>query len=131
MVPENLRFGGGVSGSVFNPAVAVLLLLAAVLICILPRKKAIVPFLITSILIPGDQILVLGGLHFNPLRILILFGLIRIFIIKGRGEWSVFSGGLNKIDKSMILLTVTSEVVRILIFQNNQPTIFSDDPFLH
>jgi hypothetical protein len=124
VIPENLRFGGGVSGTVFNPAVAVILVLAGVLMCILPHKKAIVPFLITSILIPGDQILVVGGLHFNPLRILILFGLIRIFIIKGRGEWNVFSGGLNRVDKSMILLTVTCAVAGILLFRNTRATVF-------
>ena len=124
MVPENLRFGGGVSGSVFSPIVAIILFLAVVLMCILPRRKAIVPFLITAILIPADQILVLGGLHFNPLRILIFFGLIRVFIIKGRGEWSVFSGGLNKVDKSMILLTLSSAVAGILLFRNTQVVIF-------
>jgi hypothetical protein len=124
VVPDNLRFGGGVSGTVFNPIVAIILFLAVVLICVLPRKKAIAPFLITVILIPADQILVLGGLHFNPLRILIFFGLIRIFIIKGRGEWSVFSGGLNKLDKSMILLTLTSAVAGILLFRNIQAAIF-------
>lgn len=124
MVPENLRFGGGVSGSVFSPIVAIILFLAVVLMCILPRRKVIAPFLITAILIPADQILVLGGLHFNPLRILLLFGLVRIFIIKGRGDWSLFSGGLNAIDKLMILLTLSTAVAGILLFRNAQVAIF-------
>jgi hypothetical protein len=124
VVPEHLRYGGGVSGTIFSPVVAIVLLLAAVLICILPRNKAIIPFLIPSILIPGDQILVLGGLHFYPLRILILFGLMRIFIIKGRGDWSVFSGGLNKVDKAMILFTLTCAVAGVLLFRDVQAAIF-------
>ena len=123
MVPENLRFGGGVSGTVFNPAVAVIIILTGLLICFLPQKKVIVPFLLTSILIPADQILVVAGLHFYLLRILIVFGMIRIFLIKGRGEWNVFSGGLNKIDKALIFLSVTSAAAGILLFQNSQASI--------
>lgn len=124
MEPENLRFGGGVSGTVFNPAVALLLVFAGVLMCILPQKKALVPFLLTSILIPSDQVLVVAGLHFNLLRLLIFFGMIRIFIIKGRGEWNVFSGGLNRVDKLMILLSVTSAVAGVLLFQSTRAFIF-------
>jgi hypothetical protein len=124
VIPENLRFGGGVSGTVFNPAVVVILILAGVLMCILPQKKVVVPFLLASILIPGDQILVVAGLHFPLLRLLILVGMIRIFIIKGRGDWSVFSGGLNRVDKLMILLSVTSAVAGVLLFQNTQAFIF-------
>jgi hypothetical protein len=124
VVPENLRFGGGASGTVLNPAVAVILVLAGVLMCLLPQKKAIIPFLLTSILIPGDQILVIAGLHFQLLRILILFGMIRIFVIKGPGEWNVFSGGLNKMDKLLILLFLTSAAAGVLLFRNTQAFIF-------
>lgn len=124
MVPENLRFGGGVSGTVFNPAVAVILILAGVLMCVLGQKKILVPFLLTSMLIPSDQVLVIAGLHFPLLRILILFGIIRIFLIKGRGKWNVFSGGLNSIDKALMLLSVTSAVAGVLLFQNGQALIF-------
>jgi hypothetical protein len=122
--PENLRFGGGVSGTVLNPAVAVVLLLTGVLICVLPQRKVIVPFLLSAILIPSDQVLVVGGLHFPLLRILISFGMIRIFLIKGQGEWRVFSGGLNKLDKSLILLSVTTAVAGVLLFENTQALIY-------
>jgi len=122
--PEHLHFGGGVSGSILNPAVVLLMILTGVLMCFLPQKKVIVPFLLTSILIPSDQVLVVAGLHFPLLRVLILFGMIRIFVIRGRGEWNVFSGGLNRVDKALILLSVTSAVAGILLFQNAQIVIF-------
>ena len=93
MEPQNLRFGGGVSGTVFNPAVAVIMILAGVLICCLSQKKAIVPFLLTSLLLPSDQVLVVAGLHFPLLRILILFGMLRIFIIKGPGSGTCSAAG--------------------------------------
>ncbi len=120
MVPQNLRFGGGVAGTVFSPAVALVLILAVVLIFGLPQRKVIVPFLLASILIPNDQILVIAGLHFPLLRILIFFGMIRIFLIRGKGKWNVFSGGLNGVDKSLILLSVASAVAGILLAGNTQ-----------
>lgn len=124
MGPESLRFGGGVSGTVLNPAVALALVLTGVLMCCLPQKKAIIPFLLTSFLIPSDQVLVVAGLHFPLVRILILFGIIRIFIIKGLGKGNVFSGGLNRVDKSLILLSVTSAAAGVLLFQNTPIVIF-------
>jgi hypothetical protein len=124
MEPQNLRFGGGIAGTVLNPVVALVLIIAGVLICVLPQRKAIAPFLLACILIPNDQILVIAGLHFPLLRILIFFGMIRIFVIKGPGKWNVFSGGLNGVDKSLILLAVTSAVAGILLFQNTQALIY-------
>ena len=124
MGPQNLRFGGGVSDTVFNPVVALIVIVAGVLICCLPQKKAIIPFLLTSLLISGDQILVVAGLHFTLLRILIVFGMIRIFIIKGPGKWDVFSGGLNAVDKSLILLSIITTVAGTLLFQNTQAFIY-------
>lgn len=124
MVPENLRFGGGVSGTVLNPAVAVVIVLIGVFICFLPRHKAIVPFLLGCILIPSDQILVVAGLHFPVLRILVLFGMIRIFIIRGRGKWKLFSGGMNGLDKSLVLLAVVSAVAGILLLRTGQAVTF-------
>jgi hypothetical protein len=124
VVPENLRFGGGVSETILNPAVALIVVLTGVLMCIRPQRKAIVPFLLTSLLIPGDQVLVIAGLHFPLLRMLIVFGILRIFIIKGHGEWNVFSGGLNRMDKSLILFSVASAVAGVLLFRNTQAVTY-------
>lgn len=118
------RFGGGVPDSVINPGVLLVMILTGVLMCCVSQKKAIVPFLIATILIPYDQIVVVAGLHFPILRVLVLFGMIRVLIIKGRGKWSVFSGGLNNIDKSVILLSVSTAVAGVLLFQNSGIVIF-------
>ncbi len=124
MGPENLRFGGGVAGTVLNPVIAIVLLLAGLLICCLPQKRAVIPFIMTSILIPGDQIIVVAGLHFPILRVLLLFGMIRILVIKGRGNWDVFGGGANKIDKSVILLAITSAIAGVLLFRDWGAVVF-------
>jgi len=99
-------------------------ILAGLSILLLPQRKIIVPFLLTTLLIPYDQILVIAGLHFPILRILIFFAMIRIFLIRGRGKWSVFSGGANKVDKCLIFLFVTTAVAGVLLFLNTQELIF-------
>lgn len=124
MVPQNLRFGGGVASTILNPVVMVILCIACVLMLLLPQRKVIIPFLLAVFLIPFDQILVVGGLHFPLLRVLILAGMIRIVIIKGKGEWKIFSGGFNKIDFAVILLSVNMALAGVLLFHNGQEFIF-------
>lgn len=120
MIPEHLRFGGGISASVFSPAVAIVLIVVGILMWVLPQKKVIIPFLLAFVLIPYDQILVVGGLHFPSLRIVILFGIVRILFIKGRGDWKIFSGGMNAIDKALILLEIVTAVDGLLLFRTGQ-----------
>jgi len=115
--PQNFKFGGGVSETFLNPGVLVLILIAGVLICVWPRKKATAVFLVASLLIPADQILLLGPAHFSMLRILVLFGIFRVIREKAASKLRVFSGGLNKIDWSLILLTVFTALNGILLFQ--------------
>jgi hypothetical protein len=55
MEPENNRFGGGASGTVLHPLVAVLMLVAIVLILTLPRKRAIIPFFLAFFAIPPSR----------------------------------------------------------------------------
>jgi hypothetical protein len=124
VVPDNLRYGGGAAGSVLHPVVALLLIITALLMWALPQRKVIIPFLLTAILIPEDQVLVIAGVHFPLLRILLFFGMVRIFLLKGNGDWKIFSGGMNKIDKSFILLSLTTAVAGVLLFQNTQALIY-------
>src|ERR1700757_3731265 len=101
-----------------------LVLVAAVLILVWPRSKVISLFVATSILIPMDQILVIAGLHFPMLRILALFGIVRLIREKLSGRGRIFSGGLNKIDLAVILLAVFTAVAGILLFQEWRAVIF-------
>src|SRR3954463_11387855 len=105
MERELVKFGGGVSHTVVHPIILILVLIAGLLICVLPRRTVIVPFLLASILIPTDQILVVGPLHFPMLRILILFGLVRIIKTKLSSNSPLFHNAMNRIDKLVILLT--------------------------
>jgi hypothetical protein len=117
---EHLRFGGGVSGTVLHPAVLVAILLAGVLMCVWPRRKAIIPFLAAAILIPMDQVLLIGPAHFPMLRVLILFGVVRVVKEMISSKAHVFSGGMNKIDWAVILSAVFIALNGILLFQDSK-----------
>lgn len=119
MQPKNIIFGGGVSHTVLNPAVLVVLLVGGVLIWILPRNKAIAVFLSVCILIPTDQILLLGSFHFPAYRIVVLFGLARIMWAKARSTSQIFSGGMNGIDKALVLMTIFTVIDGVLLWRES------------
>jgi cbb3-type cytochrome oxidase subunit 3 len=124
MGPDHLKFGGGVTQTVLNPAVLILVLIAGVMICVWPRKKAMVAFLAAAILIPTDQVLLIAGAHFPVLRLLVLFGIIRMVREKRSSKMPLFSGGMNKIDIALILLTIFTAVNGMLLFQASGAVIY-------
>src|SRR5271165_6192769 len=114
-----MQFGGGVSQSIVSPVALLVVLIAGILICVLPRRKVIAPFLVAGILIPTDQVLMLGPLHFPMLRVLIIFAVVRMFRARRSKGFEVFSGGMNGIDKALILLTIVTMVDGILLWQHS------------
>jgi hypothetical protein len=119
-----LEFGGGPDSSVFSPVVLAIILTCGILMWLLPRSKAIVPFFAAAVIIPLDQVIVAGSLHFPMLRLLILFGLARIFFSKLSGKDEVFSGGINTIDKAMIVLSIFTLINGILLWRQAQQVIY-------
>lgn len=113
---EHLKFGGGVSETVLHPAVLVIILIAGVLVCFGSRRNALAVFLVTSILIPMDQVLLVGSLHFPMLRLLALFGFVRLIKDKLSRKSRIFSGGVNRIDIAVILFTLIVAVNGVLLF---------------
>ena len=78
-----------------------------------------VPFLLASILIPADQVLVIGSLHFPMLRLLVLFGVIRMIKEKASSKARIFSGGINKIDWTVILSAIFVAMNGVLLFRDS------------
>jgi hypothetical protein len=120
---EHLHFGGGVSETILNPFVLVVVLIAGILICLLPRRKAMVPFLGAATLIPIDQVLLIGPAHFPMLRVLLLFGIIRMVREKIASGARLLTGGTNKIDVAVILLTLFTALNGILLFPESGAVI--------
>lgn len=117
MEPQHLRFGGGVTESIVNPLVLALVLIVGALILVWPRSKIIAPLIAAFILIPMDQVLFIGGMHFPMLRFLALFGLARLVRDKFSSRCKIFSGGVNKIDLAVILFAIATALTGILLFQ--------------
>jgi hypothetical protein len=122
MPPEHLRFGGGATETAIHPLVAVYLLIAIVLILVLPRGKAITPFLLAFFTIPIGQVLVLGGFHFTALRVLILAGLARRLSFR-KSSGGKYPGGFNTLDWSVILWSVSAVIAFCLEFMETQALI--------
>jgi len=120
MPPANLRFGGGPADSTILPLMAVSLLIACVLILTLPRQKAIVPFLVACFIIPLSQVVVLGSLHFSPIRILVLVALARRASFSRRDK---YPGGFNTVDRAAILWSITAVVAFFLEFPRTAAVI--------
>jgi len=124
MGPDHLKFGGGVTETVLNPAILILVLIAGILICVWPRRKALAVFLAAAILIPMDQILLIGPAHFPMLRLLVLFGIVRIVRERKSSNWQLLSGGINKIDIALILLTLFTALNGVLLFQETGAAVY-------
>ena len=122
MAPEHLRFGGGAGESAIHPLVAAWLLIAIVLILVLPRGKAIVPFLLAFFTIPMGQVLVVGGFHFTALRILILAGLVRRASLR-KSSASKYPGGFSGLDAVVVLWSVSAVIAFWLEFMDRQAFI--------
>ena len=111
MEPDHLRFGGGAADTVLHPLVAVWMLIAIVLILVLPRNKAITPFLLAFFTIPVGQVVVLGGVHFTVLRILILTVLVRMAAFRGSSSEGRFAGGFNTLDRVVVLWSLSTVII--------------------
>lgn len=117
MIPDNLNFGGGTAETFLSPVVLLAIIIAGIVICVANRRKALAAFLAAAILIPPDQVLLVAGIHFPMLRILACFGFVRIFRRKFSAKEHIFSGGMNGIDKAVIVFTLFTLINGVLLWR--------------
>ncbi len=123
MIPDNLRFGGGPNTTFLHPAVALAVLIAGLLMVFLPRRKAAIPFLFAAVLLPADQVLLLGGLHFPMIRALLLFGFVRLIKARFFEHTRILRNGVNRLDLAVILLSVVAALNALLLWQQSQALV--------
>ena len=123
MQPEHLHFGGGSSGTILHPVVAVGMLVAIVLIFVLPREKAIAPFLLAYFTIPVVQVLVLGGVHLTMHQILIFAVLARMAAYSGKE--GRFGGGFNALDRLAVVWALSGFIIFSTQWMEMQATVKS------
>jgi hypothetical protein len=107
---QNLAFGGGATDTIIHPIILMAMIVAIVLIFVLSRKNAIIPFLAIIFLVPAGQTLVAGGVHLYAYRIVFLVGLIRMAMSRS-GEKP---DGLNSLDKCFTLCAIVSALATVL-----------------
>jgi hypothetical protein len=130
MQPENLRFGGGASETILHPIVLAAMLLAIVLICLLPRKYVIWPFLCSAFLIPLGQSILVGGLHFFVIRIIILVVAVRMLGSMFSSSDEMFGERLGSFDWIFVLWACFRALAGILVFSANSGAVVYQAGFL-
>jgi hypothetical protein len=113
---DRYRFGGGAAETALSPVVLVAMIVGILLIFLLPRKFLIVPLLLIIFLVPLNQTLVLGGVHLFVARIVILFGVARLFTATFTSKGGVLAGGFNTIDKVFLCWALSQALAFMLLY---------------
>ena len=109
-MPDNLYFGGG-GDTYYTPLALGGLICAVLLMFVLPRRYAMVPFLVAGLLLPLAITFVVAGFHFNAFRVLILAGWVRVF---ARREARF--GRINSLDKVLLGWALYSAITFCLLW---------------
>ena len=119
MPPEHARtFAGGATETSLAPIVLIAMIIAILLILVLPRKYALVPLFFVLLLVPVEQQVVLGGVHLFVSRILILFGLFKMFLTKLISHGDLAGGGFNSIDRAFLGCSLCQAAAAVLLFRS-------------
>ncbi len=94
-------------------------LLMGLLMLALPRRLALVPVIAMVCYVTMGQRVMVLGLNFTLIRILLLFGLLRVL---ARGEWrgALGAGPLHPIDRMMLWWVLASIVTYTLLWQTGE-----------
>jgi len=115
-VDQTWYFGGGGADTVLLPIVAVLMVLTIILMFRLPRSYVVVPFLLSTFLIPREQMVVVAGVHLFVLRIIVLFAWLRLFWTKLSSSEKLYGGRLDVFDKVFTVWAVYRAFAFLAVF---------------
>ena len=102
-----------------HPLVLCAVLVAGALILLLPRKHVIVPLLAAGLLIPFDQVVLIGPLHWTMLRVLVLLGWVRVLAAMLSPRQRLLNSGLNAVDKALLLWAGISAFNIVLLWHSS------------
>ena len=81
----------------------------------LPRRYALLPIIVVTCFMTLGQVVVVGGLHFTVMRIVVLFGWIRLVL---RSE--IRRLRLNSIDKAVLAWVMVAIITHSLLWQTSE-----------
>jgi hypothetical protein len=92
-----------------NQETVIMTVVLAILTLVISRKYLLLPFIVAACFIPHDQRIIFLGLDFTPLRLLVVFGVLRMLL---RGEqrrirWNLF-------DRMLFAWAICGAVVYII-----------------
>lgn len=105
--PHNFFLGGGPAETSLSPLAAALLALAVLAMWLTPRRYAVVPLLLGAFLVPSGAMVVLAGAHLQPVRILAIFGGLRLAVMRPASHEPRLAGGWNNIDTAFLACSLT------------------------
>jgi hypothetical protein len=108
--------------SYVHPLIVCAVLLAGALILLLPRRHIVVPLLSAGLLIPFDQVVLIGPLHWTMLRVLVLLGWVRV-LAGALSRQRLLSTGLNALDKALIFWAGISAFNIVLLWHSSAALI--------
>ena len=108
-----------------HPLALVMLLICGVALLALPRRHAIWPIIIMTFFIAQGQRLVLMGLDFNLMRVMVIFGLLRVLI---KNELFVIKR--HKLDPLVFIFAITQALTHIIRTGDSDALIFELGQFL-
>ncbi len=115
---HQMSFGGGANSTVLHPAVAAVMIITIILMVVLPRRYMVVPFLLSVLLIPEGQQMLLGGGHLYVSRVLILTGCIRLGASRGFWRGKAFPGGFTTLDKVFLAWATLEATANVLLLKD-------------
>ncbi|HVO58029.1 MAG TPA: hypothetical protein VMT51_10075 [Dongiaceae bacterium] len=106
------KFGAGGTTNV-TPLSVIFLVVSCALILALPRRAALGVFLFTALVMPFSTAVVVGTIHFQLIRFLIMPGLIRAFMESSKER--PFFGKFHPIDKAFFALQIISAIAFVAL----------------
>lgn len=100
-----------VNQTVLHPIGLTAVLILGALLLVVPRRHAVWPIIFMACFVAPAQRVVVFTLNFNLLRIMVLFGTIRLAV---RGEWRGMRW--NRIDILLVLWTVSGALIFIISY---------------
>ncbi len=105
------------STDIINPNWGIfgIVLLLGFAMIFLPKKYALVPLFIVAAFITLGQYVVIGPAHFTMLRVMMVFGFLRIAIIQDHAVLS-----FSPLDKAMIAWSISTIITYTILWQTGQ-----------